>query len=97
MKSIKIFIFLLFLGWATPIFGGPDIDEYIDSIVKVEFKNRTATGFLISKEGYILTCGHVFEGYDESSDGNSIKRFGGQHGPWPTFAIKGRPSASRQI
>lgn len=73
MRSIKIFIFLLFLGWATPIFGGPDIDEYMDSIVKVEFKNRTATGFLISKEGYILTCGHVFEGYDESSDENSIK------------------------
>lgn len=73
MKSIKIFIFLLFLGWAAPVFGGPDIDEYIDSIVKVEFKNRTATGFLISEEGYILTCGHVFEGYNQQEDGDSIK------------------------
>jgi S1-C subfamily serine protease len=73
MRSIKIFIFLLFLGWATPIFGGPDIDKYIDSVVKVEFKNRTATGFLISKDGYILTCGHVFEGYEEQKDSDSIK------------------------
>lgn len=59
MKSIKIALFfILFL--ISESGAAPNIDELSPSIVKLKYKGMYATGFLISKEGHIFTCGHLF-------------------------------------
>lgn len=72
MNLIKKLVFILILCLTTPLYGGPDLDAYISSVVKIKFKNKSATGFLVSADGYILTCGHLFSDYDPVHDQDSI-------------------------
>ena len=72
MNLIKKLVFLLILCLTTPLYGGPDLDAYISSVVKIRFKNKSATGFLVSEDGYILTCGHIFSDYNPAKDQDSI-------------------------
>ena len=74
MKSIKIAIlFILFL--ISESGAAPNIDEISPSIVKLKYKGMHATGFLISRDGHIFTCGHLFlnkENPDEEIDPSKL-------------------------
>lgn len=71
MKS-TIFSLLILLFFSTPALAAPDLDILLESVVKVSFKGHSATGFLISHDGYILTCGHVFNDYETDEDVSRI-------------------------
>lgn len=73
MKSIYFFAIFILLSLNTSCFAAPDLDLIVGSVVKVKFGTHNATGFLISKDGYILTCAHVFEDYAENKDENKIE------------------------
>lgn len=74
MKSIKIaLLFILFL--ISESGAAPNIDEISPSIVKLKYKGMHATGFLISRDGHIFTCGHLFldkENPDEEIDPSKL-------------------------
>lgn len=65
MKSIKKFSVFVFFTFSvffliSEVGAAPDLDELTTSVVKIRYNGTQATGFLISEEGYILTCGHLF-------------------------------------
>lgn len=73
MKSIKIAILFVFF-LISESGAAPDIDELSPSIVKVGYKGKHATGFLISKDGHIFTCGHLFVNKDDPAEELDPKR-----------------------
>lgn len=67
MKSKIIFFIIIFIFIGTFLFGESNkfIERSTDCVVTVKTENSLGSGFVVSQDGYIVTCAHVVKDLNE--------------------------------
>ena len=75
MKFKFIFFLIFFVFFGNALFGESNkfIENAIQSVVTVKTDKGMGSGFVVSQDGYIVTCAHVFENADRNSVTGTLK------------------------